>query len=146
MQPKELVQAWFEQVWNQGNTAYIDQHLADICNFTGLAPGPITCPEDFHAFHAQMTGIFDNIRIRVDDLIEQGDTVAGVAHVSATHRATGRPVQFDSHFFGLVQSDRILEAQNGTDFLSVLIQIGAMTPEGMEAGLTGGEKIGVGSA
>ena len=48
----ELIERWFEQVWNEGSTKAIDAMLADPCTILGLDSQPIECCDDFKAFHA----------------------------------------------------------------------------------------------
>lgn len=138
MSPKQLILDWFELVWNQGNADFIDQHLAPKCYITGLDDDTIRTPEEFHVFHAKMNGLFRELEMTVEEVIEQGGTAAGVVSVSAVHRGTGNPVSFDSHFFAVVEGDQIVEARNQTDFLSVMVQIGAMHPAEINAALMKG--------
>jgi len=90
----ELMQDWFEKIWNQGDVSFIDKYIAENCEFTGLDAEIICCPEDFHAFHKKLNAAFANLSVRVDEIFHVGDetagSVAGAITVTGTHRGSGR--------------------------------------------------------
>ena len=133
----EIVREWFDRVWNKREAEFIDVALTECCELTGLTPQPIRSPADFHQFHQMMNDLFEGIRVEIDHIIESGDSCSGVVTVTATHRPTGRPVQFQSSFFGRIEKGKICHATNLTDYLSVLVQIGALPPDTAEKGLAG---------
>ena len=49
---------WFDEVWNRGNADTIDELLAPDATLHGLAPGDLTGPGAFRAFHASFTATF----------------------------------------------------------------------------------------
>ncbi len=132
-----IVRQWFERVWNSGEANFIDEGLCAECELTGLDAETIKSPEDFHRFHQMLNSLFQDIHIVIDHLTEDGDTFAGVVTVNATHKPTDKPINFKSSFFGTSKEGQIHKVTNLVDYLSVLIQIGALPSDVIARGLTG---------
>ena len=45
-QSSDLIEAWFERVWNKGEANYIDEALCESCHLTGLAADTIKSQAD----------------------------------------------------------------------------------------------------
>ncbi len=131
----ELMQRWFEEVWNKGREDAIDEMLAAECHMEDLEETTLRCPEDFKRFHRKILDAMDTIRITLDHVIESGGEVAGIFTVNARHKATGKDVKFKSSFFGVIEKGKIVKAWNATDFLSLLIQTGALPKDCIDLGL-----------
>ncbi len=137
MTPWQAIEAWFERVWNRGDAGHIDVGLAPDAVLTGLAAETIRGPTDFRAFYAQINAAFDGIATRLGDFIETGNRFAGFVHVTATHRASRKKVAFDSFFIGAVKDGKIVSAHNLTDFLTVMVETGALPADALDSALAG---------
>ena len=76
---------------------------------------------------------FPDLNIRVETLIAEGDKVAYVARMKATHLgvfagvpATGKPVVYMSIGLDRLENGRIVQHNATGDFLSVLGQLGVL--------------------
>jgi len=60
MTNRELVTAWFDQVWNKGDEDAIDRMMAPDTKFHGLLPdgSPVVGPDGFKPFYRQMRQAF----------------------------------------------------------------------------------------
>lgn len=133
---KALIQRWFEEVWNQGNSKVIDELLADDGVIHGLVDGngnPVTGRQAFHEFHNQFRGAFPDIYVSVDDVIADGDRVVARCSVRGTHSgghlgfaATDAPVEFDGIAIVRIKDGKIVEAWNQFDFLQMNKQLGVL--------------------
>src|SRR5262245_29168968 len=117
---KVLVRKWFEEVWNRGRAAAIDEMLAGNAVLHGFGPQP-TGFADFKKFHADYRNAFPDVAINVDAMITEGDIAAVRWSARGTHggsafgmAATGRPVQLSGMGFVRIDGGRIVEA--GTRF------------------------------
>src|SRR5512145_3265475 len=100
---KALMYRWFEEVWNKGNEAVIDELLAKDGVIHGLSDGsgtPVEGIQAFHQFHAQFRGAFPDITITLGDVIAEGDKVVARCSVRGQHTgdhlgfaATNAPVE-----------------------------------------------------
>ena len=133
---KALFRRWFEEVWNQGRAEAIDEMFAEDGVAHGLADASgaeLRGPAHFREFHRSFRTAFPDIRVTVEDVIAEGDKVAGRCSARATHRAdslgfaaTDRPVAFEGMSIVRIHDGQIVEAWNNFDFLSMYQQLGAV--------------------
>lgn len=133
---KALVRRWFEEVWNQGNAAAIDELLAEDGVIHGLMDAggnPVQGLPSFHEFHTQFRGAFPDISVSVEDLISEGDKVVARCSVRGKHtgehlgfKATNAPVQFEGVAIVRIKDGKIAEAWNQFDFLEMNKQLGVL--------------------
>lgn len=110
-----------ENVWNQRDNQFIRDHLGCDCQIEGL-PESCQTPEGFAAFRDGLVAGIPDLRVEVIECIQEGEKVAGVLRVVGTHGATGKPVDFQVGCTAVVRDDRIVEARNVVDFLTMLQQ------------------------
>jgi steroid delta-isomerase-like uncharacterized protein len=133
---KALIQRWFDEVWNQGNSQVIDELLADEGVIHGLADAtgqPVRGLEAFHEFHNQFRGAFPDIYVSVDDIIAEGDRVVARCSVRGKHTgehlgiaATNAPIEFGGIAIVRIKDGKIIEAWNQFDFLEMNKQLGVL--------------------
>lgn len=131
---KALIRRWFEEVWNKGRVAAIDEMFA----VDGVAHGlgaDMHGAAAFKPFHAAFRDAFPDLRIEVEDMIAEGDKVAYRFSVTGTHRghglgfpATDKPARFTGMGVVRVQNGKIVEGWNNFDQLGMLQQLGVVTP------------------
>lgn len=130
---KALVVRWFEEVWNKGNAGAIDEMMAPSCLVYGLGPTAQT-PADFKQFHAAYRDAFPDVKIVVEHLIAEGDSVAARWTGTGTHlghglgfAATKRAAQFHGMVFVRIENGRMVEGWNSFDQLGMFQQLGLVT-------------------
>lgn len=130
---KAICRRWFEEVWNQGRTATIDELLAPNVVVHGLGPDQ-RGPDEFKPFHRQYRASFPDIHIQVDDVVAEGDLVAVRWSGRGTHqgdhlgfKATNRPVSFSGMVFVRVKDGRLVEGWNLFDQFGMLQQLGVVS-------------------
>ncbi len=133
---KALVRRWFEEVWNKGRAEAIEEMFAEDGVAHGLADASgeeLRGPAHFREFHRGFREAFPDIRVTVEDVIAEGDKVAGRCTARATHRsaalgfaATDRAVGFDGMCIARVCDGKIAEAWNTFDFLTMYRQLGVL--------------------
>jgi len=133
---KDLMQRWFDQVWNDGNSAAIDEMVTDDLVIHGLTDAQgkdITGVSNFNSFHAQFRSAFPNIVVAIEDVIAEGDRVVARCRVSAKHTGDAlglAPTNADVSFTGIaiarIENGRIAEAWNNFDFMKMNQQLGIL--------------------
>ena len=127
---KALVHRWFEEVWNKGRAAAIDEMMATRCVVHGLGPD-LHGPEGFKPFHTSYRDAFPDVKVKIDDVVSEGNIVAARWSGTGTHRgnglgfpATGRPVNFTGMLFVRIDNGKLVEGWNNFDQLGMLQQLG----------------------
>jgi steroid delta-isomerase-like uncharacterized protein len=128
-----LMHRWFEEVWNQGREASIDELLATDAVAHGLVDGDgaeISGIESYRAFYRNFRGALSDVHVDVQDTISEGDLSAARFVVSARHTgeglgkpAKGRNLNFTGMSMIRIRDGKIAEAWNNIDFANMLQQM-----------------------
>lgn len=131
-----VVESWFEEVWNKGNASAIDELLADECSVTGLGD-TIRCCSDYKDYFHQINSLFDDINIKLDRLVANGNESCGMFTLRATHRATGKEIGVTGACWSKVVDGQIVEAENIVDFMHLLMGLDLIPEDSMEKAFAG---------
>jgi steroid delta-isomerase-like uncharacterized protein len=135
VEDKALVRRWFEEVWNKGRVAAIDEMLAEHAAIYGLGED-LRGPAGFKPFHTAYRDAFPDVRIQVDEVVAEGGIVAARWSGTGTHRgnglgmvvaATGKVVRFQGMTFARVEHGMIVEAWNVFDQFGMFRQLEAVS-------------------
>lgn len=128
---------WFEEVWNQGNEAAIDQLLDDDVVAYGLTDvngETVKGKEDFKAFFRKFRSAVPDIHVELGETMCDGDRIAAVCHVRGVHSGGGLPIaannsplQFSGILMVRLKDGKIAEAWNYFDFMTMFEQMGALS-------------------
>ena len=127
---------WFNEVWNTGRSEAIDELLDSDCVVHGLADETgkeIHGPEGFKPFFQNFRSAFPDIQVTVEDTVVEGDKVAARCVVRATHTGEGiglaptnLPVAFTGICIVRTRGDKVVEAWNNFDFMTMFQQLGVV--------------------
>jgi steroid delta-isomerase-like uncharacterized protein len=135
MSSKQLVRRWFEEVWNRRDASAIPRLLAADGVAHGLAADgqDLVGPEGFLLFHAAFTSGFADLRIVLDDLIEEDDRIAVRWHSTGTLTGhglgvapTGKSMSITGTSILRVKNGQIVEGWNNFDVLGMHRQLGTL--------------------
>jgi steroid delta-isomerase-like uncharacterized protein len=135
---KAVLRRWFDEVWNQGREETIDELFRTDCIAHGLGESEIDVhgPEEFKAFHRTLRGAIPDVKIRIEDVVAEGDKVVGRLVLEGTHTgdtlgvpASGQSVRVEGLVLVRFEAGRIIEGWNSWDQLGLLRQIGAIPGE-----------------
>ena len=134
---KTFVRQATEEIWRTGNARLIDEHMAP--NYvlhkppTGFAPDR----EGLKAIVQTMHSAFPDLRMTVEDVIAEGDTVVQRRSYQGTHKgelfgipATGKAVSVSQIVVSRVADGKFVEEWAETDFLGMLQQLGVVPAMG----------------
>jgi predicted ester cyclase len=120
-----LLYQWFEEVWNQNQSAAINTLMAHNANAHGILPDDHpNGAEGFKAFHKEFNDQYENIKVDVIEVVSEDDMECGLTEVTATHRDTGKAVKFSGLCMIRKEGKKIAEAWNHYDFLGMYQQLG----------------------
>ena len=133
-QNKSILQRWFDEVWNNGNSEAITELITEdvvIHGLTDVDGSPVTNAGEFREYHAQLRTAFPDILVTVDDIFAEGDKVVARCSIEASHTGemhgiapTNSPVDFTGMAIVRVKNGKIVEAWNSFDFLKMSRQLG----------------------
>jgi len=138
-QNKTIVRRYWEEVWNQGNLAVVDELIAS--DFDGH---PLPGEPDFGrgpAGQKQLVEMyrtaFPDLRMTIEDMTAEGDRVVVRWTARGTNTgemmgmpATGKYATVTGTFFNRLAADKIAEGWGNFDALGMLQQLGVIpTPE-----------------
>jgi steroid delta-isomerase-like uncharacterized protein len=139
-QAKATVRRGFEEVWNQGREAAIDELFSAVAVAHGLGDSELDVhgPAEFKPFVANIRGSIPDTHIRVEDILSEGDRVAVRVTLEGTHTGqglgvppTGRRVSIQGIMIVRIVYGQIVEGWNSYDQLGLLRQIGALPGPGL---------------
>lgn len=119
---KELMETWFEQVWNRGNEALIAEMMSESCEIKGLGLAE-KGPAAFMGFYQTFQSTFESIRIELIEQVEEGERVFANCRFTARHRERGQSVEMMFTALGRWREGKLIEACNVVDFLTLLVQL-----------------------
>jgi len=95
-----LARRWFEEVWNQRKDETVRELMAEMCD-GHMEGGDVRSPEEFLAARKALLEAFPDIRVKVEDVVAEGDKVVVRWSAVGTHagdglgfRASGRKASF----------------------------------------------------
>src|SRR5437016_1558411 len=131
---KALTRRWFEEVWNKGNTAAIDQMLAPdaVAHGLGQPSADLRGSAVFRPFYDQFRRAFPDLKIEVQDVLADGDQTAARFTFTATHHGdfqglapTRRRIRATAIAIARWKNGRIVEAWNEFDAAGMMGQLTA---------------------
>ncbi len=132
---KALIKRWFDEVWNNGRVDLIDEFRASDAVAAGLEEGTTHShgKGPFEALYGNLRAAFPDLRLSIEDLIAEGDSVAIRLTATGTHtgnafgvRPTGKSVAFSGIIMARIVGGKIAQAWNSLDQMALLRQIGAL--------------------
>ena len=130
----ELVYRWFDEIWANGRLDAIDELLSPDAVIHGLGePGREAGGHaPFKDFVSRFQSSFSDIRVTVDQTVEEGDMVASRWTARMTHNGDGlgipptnRKVQVSGMSMGRFRDGRMIEGWNNWDQMGLMTQIQA---------------------
>lgn len=131
-QNKILDRRFFEEVWNQGNYAVVDELTAS--DFVGHSfLGDIHGPEGVKQYISTLHEAFPDVQMAVEDQIAEGDRVVTRWTARGTHRGefqgvppTGKQGIVTGISISLVANGKFVEGWTNWDVLGLLVQLGVV--------------------
>ena len=136
-QNKALVRRWVEEVWNQGSLAAVDEIIAADYVHHMAPPGLPGGPEGYKQLVTRYRTPFRGFRLTLEELIAEGDRVAGRWTIRGIHEGefmgvapTGKEVAFTGMVMARIAGGKVAEEWEGVSALELLRQLGALPAPG----------------
>lgn len=124
-----VTRRYYEQVWNEGNLAAVDNLVADNIILNGWAPGL----EGLKSVIASTRTSFPDLRYTLEDVIAAGDKVVVRFTFGGTHQGeyrniapTGKQVSYTGIGIWRIAGGRFVEHWSNIDLYGLLQQLEAI--------------------
>jgi steroid delta-isomerase-like uncharacterized protein len=134
---KALFRRAYEELWNRGNLSAADELIApDFLNHAA-SPGSNRGPESMQGSVVWARNAFPDLRFEIEELVAEGDIVAGRLTMSGTHRgplmgmpSTGRSVRTNHMHFVRFRDGKAVEHWGVREDLGMMRQLGLVVIPG----------------
>ncbi len=131
-QNKALMQRWAAAM-NDGDWAALDDVLAAAFVYTNPSVSSVHTRDEFKQLMVAMRTGFPPGRWTVDDIVGEGDKVAGRLTFRGVHSApyrgvppTGREITMENLVISRIAGGKVVESRALSDSLGLLVSIGAI--------------------
>lgn len=138
---KALVRRYIEEVYNKGNVAAIDELLTPDFVHHSLPPEVGRDRESYKQFASMHRAAFPDFRLKVEDMVAEGDKVVLRFNWSGTHKGefmgippTGKQVTVRAICIHRVEGGKIVEQWAELDSMGMMQQLGVVPPPGQARG------------
>jgi predicted ester cyclase len=126
-----LTYRWMQEVWNEGHEDAIDEMLNENAVVHGIEGITEPGPAGFKVFHRNFKQQFPTIHVEVDDVVSEAGFETSRCTVDGT-TANGQNVHFTGMTCVKIENDKIIEAWNSFDFMTMYQQLGFKMTAGEE--------------
>ncbi|WP_170358360.1 ester cyclase [Ruegeria arenilitoris] len=137
MSHTDVVKGWYSEVWENGNLDAIDQYFSADTMAEGLIPEMQVGADDFRDLVMAFRHVLGDIKVEIPKIVEDGDWVSAILHVSTTRADNGAPLMATGSVFARVKDGRMVEAYNQFDFISLFEQLGQFPQDTLPVCMTG---------
>lgn len=130
---KRLVQRYIEEVWNNADAAALDELTNEGYTYH-LGGQPPRDKSSMHRFLQSVHAAFPDWRVRVEDIVAEGNTVAVRWIGRATHQGpfygippTGKKISVCGINIYKIENDKISQEWEQMDSLGMLQQLGLIS-------------------
>ena len=131
-----LIRRWFEEVWNKGRMEAIDEMASpDVIGHGQAQHDTDIGLHEFRNFAVSLRAAFPDMKVVIDQTLEQGDKVVARWTSTMTHKGdflgfapTGGKVTITGTTIQRIVDGKVVEGWDNWDQLGLLVQIGAVNP------------------
>lgn len=128
---KEIYSRFIQQVFNEGNFDGLGELLAPDYMIEDAPPGTASGAEGVKQIVAMFRGAFPDLRITLDELVAEGDSVAARSTARGTHRGafmgiepTGRSITMPTLTLVHIRDGRLVASWVKNDIAALMRQLG----------------------
>ncbi|SFB74973.1 ester cyclase [Tropicimonas isoalkanivorans] len=133
----KLLQQFYDRIWVAGAVGEIDRFFNTQVEASGLMHELELTAVEFHDFAVALQEIMEVSQVTLEKTIEQGEWVSAMGTFEATLRASGRTITGSGMLMARIVDDRIVEAFNCVDFLSLFEKSGLLPENALALGMAG---------
>lgn len=133
----EMLQRWYDEVWVRGNLNAIEEFYVPNIVASGIVPEMQVGLDDFRDLVAAFRAHVGEIDVKLPITTEQDDWLSAFLHVHTTRADNGAPIEVTGQVMVRFEDDKIVEAYNQFDFISLFEQLGQLPEDTIPICMTG---------
>ncbi|MFC3616358.1 ester cyclase [Lutimaribacter marinistellae] len=137
MSKAELLKEWYQEVWERRNFDAIERLFNPDTMAEGLVPDMQVGPGDFRDLVMALGHLFGEIEVEIPKIVEGGDWVSALLRFHSTRADNGAPILATGQVMARFDGDRMVEAYNHFDFVSLFEQTGQFPQDTLPVCMTG---------
>ena len=137
MTKSELLKEWYDRVWVHGDLEAIDQFFDPDTMAEGIIPEMQVGVDDFRDLVTAFRYHVGDIDVKLPKTVENGDWVAAMLHVHTSRADNGAPIEVTGQVMARFKDDKVVEAYNQFDFISLFEQLGQLPEDTLPICMTG---------
>lgn len=137
MTNSDRLRAWYSDVWEKGDIEAIDRYFAPEAMAEGLIPEMQVGADDFRDLVMAFRHVLGEISVDLPKIVENGDWVSGILHVRTSRADNGAPLEVTGQVMARFKGDKMVEAYNQFDFISLFEQLGQFPQDTLPVCMTG---------
>jgi len=134
---RELMDEWFQTVWNENDTSFIHKLCDKKMTTTGHREKGLLGPDDFEEFHGLICNHADDIKMKILHSVEDQDWISVMYDFKAKKKGTDTPVEMTGNTMVRFHNGKIIEAHEHVDFITFFRCLGIMPENTLEHCLSG---------
>lgn len=137
MTNSELLKAWYNEVWEKGNTEAIGDFYAPGTNAEELIPNLHVGIQELQDLVVAFRHLLGEIQVDLTKVVEDKDWVSAVYQVHTSRADSGEPIYVTGHVMSRIQNGKITETYNQFNFISLFEQLGQFPEDTLPICMTG---------
>ncbi|MBU2866362.1 ester cyclase [Pacificibacter marinus] len=133
----EILQAWYERVWEQGDLDAVAEYFDVDAMANGLMTDLAAELEDFQTIVPAVLRLIRNVKITITHSMEDGDKAWALVDIKAQNAENMSPVVCSGQVMIKTKNNKIIEAYNHFDFMSFFEQLGFLPKDTIALCLSG---------
>lgn len=133
---KAIHRRMYEEVWNKGNFAVLDELLANDYVYHASGPMEFKGLEEYKLVFNLLLTAFPDLNCNIEDMIAEGDKTVCRVRLHGTHKGefwgiapTGKQISCSEIAIIRIEDGKVAEEWGGPDMLDLIMQIGATPSE-----------------
>jgi predicted ester cyclase len=137
MKKREILELWYEEVWQNGNLDVIDQLFENVSAAQGFLHDSNVTRQEIEELVTASKMLLNNIRPEIIHTVEDENWLAALVTVHGNRPDNGAPVEFSSHVMIRFNNGKIAEKHNLLDFFSLFEQLDQLPEDALAVCVTG---------
>ncbi|MEM5475127.1 nuclear transport factor 2 family protein [Pacificibacter sp. AS14] len=133
----EILQAWYQRVWEQNDLTAVAEYFDVDAMANGLMTDLAAELEDFQTIVPAVLRLIRNVKINITHSMEEGDKAWAYLEISAQNAKDLSPVVCSGQVMIRTKDNKITEAYNHFDFLGFFEQLGFLPKDTIALCLSG---------